>query len=94
VTSTDHLSSSRGVNLLLLRPAYEIYLQFESLRSMSLLWHHVNPVSKEHAPLISEEIYNLTVEYATVLDDALHHQSPFTTGKEPKIRFGRSNDMQ
>lgn len=40
---------------------------------ISRLYHRYDPISKDHAPIISGERYNLVMKYADVLDDALQH---------------------
>jgi ribonucleotide reductase alpha subunit len=40
---------------------------------VTLLRHNEDPITKESAPLISEEVYNLAVKWADVLDNAIQH---------------------
>ena len=46
-------------------------LKFSTL--ISRLYHQYDPISKDHAPIIHEEKYNLVMKYADVLDGALQH---------------------
>lgn len=42
---------------------------------MSCLYHLYSPINKKHTPIIREEIYNLVMKYASILDGAIQHSN-------------------